>query len=49
MCNDCKYYFYDNITGASDCTKLGILTEQEYNKYYMEDQEGCPYKEIDNK
>jgi len=22
MCNDCKYYFYDNITGASDWIKL---------------------------
>ena len=49
MCNNCKYYFYDNSTGVSDCAKLDVMKEQEINKHYMEDQEGCPYKEVDNR
>lgn len=44
MCNNCKFYDYDNSTGASDCTQPDI-TEEELEIYYMEDQEGCPYKE----
>ena len=48
-CENCKHFFYDYSTGASECGKYDNMTEEETDKYYMEGKENCPYWEEDNK
>ena len=32
-CHDCKYYFYDDSTGYSECTKADDFTDDEFEIY----------------
>ena len=48
-CKNCKHFFYDYSTGASECGKYDNITEEETDKYYMEGEENCPYWEEDNR
>ena len=42
VCEGCKHYFYDNSTGASDCGKEDTLTEEAFEKYFIDGEEDCP-------
>lgn len=44
MCNNCKYFVYDNSTGQADCKQFENMTEEEMEKYFSNNEEGCPYK-----
>lgn len=42
-CKNCKYFFYDYSTGTSECARYDDMTEEETEKYYVNDEENCPY------
>ena len=48
-CENCKHFFYDYSTGASECGQYDNMTEEETDKYYTEGEENCPHWEEDNK
>ena len=41
-CNSCKYYFYDNSTGTSDCNNDDI-DEMSMDVHFVNNESGCPY------
>lgn len=41
-CNNCRYYFYDNSTGTSDCNNDDI-DEMSMDVHFVNDEPGCPY------
>ena len=46
-CNSCKYFWYDNSTGASECGQYDNMTEDETEKYYMNGEDDCPFYDED--
>ena len=48
-CENCKHFFYDYLTGASECGQYDNMTEEETDKYYMNCEENCPHWEEDNR
>lgn len=42
-CSNCKYYFYDYSTGASECGQEDNMTEEEIDKYFIEGRNKCPF------
>lgn len=45
-CNGCKHFWYDNLTGTSECGQYDNMTEDETDKYYTNGEDNCPfYKE----
>jgi hypothetical protein len=44
MCDNCKYFIYDNSTGQADCKQLKNMTEKEIEQYFTCNKDGCPYK-----
>lgn len=45
MCNGCKYFIEDTSVNACDCKKADDLTEEEFEKYFGDDESGCPFYE----
>lgn len=45
MCNGCKHFFEDMSCNETDCYRQAMMTEYEFEKYYGQDQDGCPYRE----
>ena len=45
MCKGCKYYFEDMSCNDCDCEKINDMSEKEYDDFWVEEKEGCPYKE----
>lgn len=41
-CNNCRYYFYDNSTGTSDCNNDDI-DEMSLDVHFVNGEPGCPY------
>lgn len=41
-CNNCRYYFYDNSTGTSDCNNDDI-DEMSMDIHFVNNEPGCPY------
>ena len=41
-CNNCRYYFYDNSTGSSDCNNDDI-DEMSLDVHFVNDEPGCLY------
>lgn len=47
MCKGCKHLWEDASVGAFECMKADCLTEEELDKYYTFDEDGCPcYEEL---
>lgn len=44
MCKDCICFSYDKSTGQGDCIELDRMSEEETEKYFTNDEEGCKYK-----
>lgn len=44
-CENCKYFFYDYQTGASECYRYDNMTEEETEKYFMNGEDNCPFYE----
>ena len=42
-CKNCKYFCHDYSTGTSECAKYDDMTEEETERYYVNDEENCPY------
>ena len=42
-CKNCKYFCHDYSTGTSECAKYDDMTEEETKRYYVNDEENCPY------
>ena len=45
ICDNCKYYSYDRSCDDANCKKLDVMTEEEYEKYYIQTTPDCPYHE----
>lgn len=45
MCNGCKYFIEDTSVNACDCNKADELTEVQLERYFVNDKDGCPYRE----
>lgn len=45
MCNGCKYFIEDTSVNACDCLKADYLTEEQFEEYFTDDKDGCPYRE----
>lgn len=45
MCNGCKYFVEDMSVNACDCKKVDKLTLEEFERFFGDDEEGCPYRE----
>lgn len=43
-CNNCKYCFTDQSTGATECDYQNI-TEEDLQKYFTNEQANCSYWE----
>lgn len=41
-CYGCRYFWYDNSTGDSECGQEDNLTENEVDKYYINGEDNCP-------
>ena len=41
-CYGCKYLIEDESVNACDCKKCDELTEQQFEKYFINDDDGCP-------
>lgn len=44
-CYNCKHYFEDTGFNSCDCLKSDDLTEEQYEKHFIDDKPGCPYHE----
>lgn len=44
-CYNCKHYFEDTSFNSCDCLKSDDLTEEQYEKHFVDDEPGCPYHE----
>ena len=44
-CWNCKFFDYDFSTGTSDCKRVDDMTEDEFERYYGDDEPNCPYHE----
>ena len=45
-CNSCKYFWYDNSTGTSECGQYNKRTEEERHNDHISGEDNCPfYKE----
>lgn len=44
-CNGCKYFIEDTSVNACDCLKCDDLTVEQYEDYFQDDKDGCPYRE----
>ena len=42
-CENCQHFCYDYSTGTAECTRYDDMTEEESEKYYVNDEENCPY------
>ena len=42
-CKNCKYFCHDYSTGTSECARYDDMTEEETERYYVNDEENCPY------
>lgn len=48
MCEGCKHLWIDRSVNAYDCEKCNEMTEEQFEKYFINDEEGCIlYEEID--
>ena len=47
-CENCRHFFYDNSTGASDCGQVNEMSEEDMDHYFMEGNENCPCYEEDD-
>lgn len=48
ICPSCKHYWEDTSVGDAECLKADDMTEEEFEKYFVDEQPGCPfYEEID--
>ena len=47
MCNGCKHFIEDTSVNACDCNKADDLTEEQFEEYFTDDKDGCPYREED--
>lgn len=43
-CTGCKHLWEDRSVGDAECMD-GMITEDELDKYFVNDEEGCPYYE----
>lgn len=43
-CWDCKHYYEDMSVGYCEC-ECDNITEEELDKYFTEDEAGCPHYE----
>ena len=42
-CENCQSFCYDYSTGTSECKKYDYMAEEESERYYVNDEENCPY------
>lgn len=47
ICENCKYGIYDSTTGTWDCGKADELTEDQFEKHFVEGEPDCPKWETD--
>lgn len=45
-CCTCRYCMHDYSTGTEDCTKCDDLTEEQFEKHFVNEEEGCPCYQI---
>ena len=43
-CENCENFCYDYTTGTTECARYD-MTEEESERYYVNDEENCPYWE----
>lgn len=41
-CENCRYGFYDETTGTMECLNAENLTEEEFEKHFVNDKPDCP-------
>lgn len=46
MCRDCKFLFEDSSVNYFEC-ECENMTEEEIDKYFVEDGDGCPHYQED--
>jgi hypothetical protein len=44
MCKDCKHYH--NSNGSEECSQEFIMSLDEMSRYFVDEEEGCPYSEL---
>lgn len=47
MCNGCKYFIEDTSVNACDCKRCEEMTEEQFEKYFGNDEDGCPFREME--
>lgn len=45
-CYTCRHFWEDMSTNSADCRQADKMSEEEYEKYFGDECEGCPYYEI---
>ena len=41
-CDNCRHMFVDRSVNACDCLRADDLTEEEFDRFFCEEVEGCP-------
>lgn len=44
-CYNCKNYWDDRDVGAAECEKDMEMTDEEFDKHFINDEPDCPYWE----
>ena len=47
MCKGCKHLWEDASVNAYECLLTNILSDAEFEKYFINDEDGCPFYESD--
>lgn len=45
MCFYCRHFWEDISVGATDCKKAELLSEEEFERYFISGRKGCPFFE----
>lgn len=46
FCSNCKYFLYDNSTGAADCRRADDIPEDLFEKHFVNDEINCPFHAV---
>lgn len=42
-CRTCDYDYYDKKAGFEECCCASLMTQEEYDTYFGEQRNGCPF------